>query len=122
MELKDFIRETLVQVAKGIEEAGSELQDSTAMVKPKNVQVDDSGNAKHFGYLHTEDSKHTFLDSVQAIEFDVSVHAQEGTEASAKGGISVGSIGFGAKGSSTETKSSESRIKFKVPMVLPQGK
>lgn len=122
MDLKDFIRETLVQITKGIEEADSELESSAAIVNPRNVAVDHSGNAQHLGSLQEESSDTYYLDSVQAIDFDVSVHAKEGSEASAKGGISVGSIGFGAKGSTTEGKSSESRIKFKIPMVLPQGR
>lgn len=122
MDLKDFIRESLVQIAKGIEEADAELVSSRAMINPKNIAVDHSGQAQHFGSLPDLDSGMLYLDSVQAIDFDVAVHAKEGTEASAKGGLSVGSVGFGAKGSTSEAKSSESRIRFKIPMVLPQGK
>lgn len=122
MDLKDFIRETLVQIARGVEEADTELHSSRAMINPKNIAVERSGNAQHFGSLQEDGNGPYYLDSVQAIDFDVAVHAKEGTEASAKGGISVGSIGFGAKGSTTEIKSSESRIKFRIPMVLPQGR
>lgn len=120
MELKDFIRETLVQIAQGIEEASSQLQDSEALVNPRNVSINQSANAKHYGVL-SENKENSPLRFVEEITFDVAVHATEGTEASAKAGISVGSIGIGGKGSSSETKSSESRIQFRVPMVMPHS-
>ncbi|MCJ8286612.1 trypco2 family protein [Halomonas sp.] len=119
MELKDFIRETLVQVAQGIEEASSELQDSTALVNPRNVSINTSENGRHYG-VFSEDKAPSPIRYVEEIAFDVAVHATEGTEASAKAGISVGSVGIGGKGSSSETKSSASRIQFRVPMVMPQ--
>ena len=120
MELKDFIRETLVQIARGIEEADEDLKESKALINPKNVSVDYSGKAQLYGFLlkNRDDDKPRV---VQAIEFDVAVHAKEGSEASAKGGISVGSVGFGGKAGTSESKSSESRIKFKIPMILPEG-
>ena len=121
MELKDFIRETLVQVAQGIEQASDELKNSTAAVNPKNVIINYSENARHYGVLDQNPEELPPARLVEAIEFDVAVHATEGSEASAKAGISVGSIGLGGKGSSSETKTSESRIQFRIPMVLPQG-
>ncbi|BES69706.1 hypothetical protein RE428_07690 [Marinobacter nanhaiticus D15-8W] len=122
MELKDFIRETLVQLAQGIEEANMELRSSAAVVNPENVIVDVTGKAKHYGILSASDDIVEYLPSVQAIEFDVAVHATEGKEKSAKGGISVGAMNIGGSGGASESKSSESRIQFKIPMVLPHGK
>lgn len=106
MELKDFIRETIVQIAQGIEEANTELKDSGAIVNPRNVSVDYSGKAKHYGVLSDSGAEDEFLPSVQAIEFDVAVHATEGSEKSAKAGISVGSVGIGGAGATNQEKTS----------------
>ena len=121
MELKYFIKETLVQIAEGIEEADKALNafgTSRAIINPKDVTPTRGNDPTHYGDMNMDSKQHG---AVQSIDFDVSVHANEGAEASGKGGISVGSIGFGVKGSTTEYKSSESRIKFKIPMFFPQG-
>jgi hypothetical protein len=56
---------------------------------------------------------------VQEIEFDVAVHATEGTETKGGIGIMVGAIGLGSQGKSQAGNASESRIRFTIPMVLP---
>ena len=116
MNLREFIAETLVQIAKGIEDASEQLSESTAIVNPRNVQIHPETAIQAYGYV---DTKNTYLKAVQKIEFDVAVTASTGTETKGGIGIMVGSVGLGSQGKSEAENSSLSRIKFLVPMVLP---
>jgi hypothetical protein len=118
MDLATFISESLSQIARGIENANDALADSTASVNPRGIQPSPSDSSKFYGYFNDEaPNKHYRI--VEAIEFDVAVHAVKGTETKGGIGIMVGSIGIGSHGKSQAGNSSESRIKFTIPMVLP---
>ena len=116
MNLQDFIKETLVQIARGIEGAAAELKGSKAIVNPRNVQTGTGDDRHVYGFLDTQTS---FFKAVQKVEFDVAVTASTGTATKGGIGIMVGAIGLGSQGKSEAQDSSISRIKFLVPMVLP---
>ena len=80
MELKDFIRESLVQVATGIEEANEQLIDSNACVNPREVEVY-SSNAKAYGRVSENQKAKDVLPLVEIIDFDVAVQVESGSEA-----------------------------------------
>jgi len=120
MNLKQFISETLVQIAKGIEEANTQLKDSKAKINPPGIATGGQHDSAVYGFL-AEDEPDKFRKVVESIDFDVAVYAVEGTETKGGIGIMVGTIGLGSHGKSESGKSSESRIKFRVPMVLPQA-
>jgi hypothetical protein len=113
LELKDFVRETLVQIAHGVSEAQKELSESAAEVNP---QVSRRFDVKNSNYGDSQSGKPIFL-----IDFDVAVTATEGTQT--KGGIGVvaGVLALGRHGQSDSANSSVSRIKFMVPMALSYG-
>lgn len=113
MELKDFIKGALVQVVTGIEEAGKELGQSTALINPQHTLTNGGRLMYHAESLGSNGTP------VQEMEFDVAVFAKEGAEAKSGFGILVGSVGIGAHGKLNEASGSESRIKFKIPIVLP---
>jgi hypothetical protein len=118
MDLTTFIKESLVQISRGIDEANAALEGSTAMVNPRNIVPSPKGDSKFYGYLsEAKETKHMRV--VQEIEFDVAVHATEGTETKGGIGIMVGAIGLGSQGKSQAGNASESRIRFTIPMVLP---
>jgi alpha-D-ribose 1-methylphosphonate 5-triphosphate diphosphatase PhnM len=111
LQLKDFVREALVEIAQGVEEARQALSGSAAEVNPSVARRFD---AKSTNYGDSSSGKPIFL-----IEFDVAVTATEGTQT--KGGIGVvaGVLALGSQGQSELANSSVSRIKFMVPMALP---
>lgn len=115
MELKDFVRESLVQIAQGILEASESLKSTSAHINPKNIYVN-GDNRQNYGRL-VKDKLYSPV--VELVEFDVAVHASEGTETNGKIGIRIGLIGLGADGKSQESSRSESRIKFRVPVTFP---
>lgn len=107
MELKEFVTETLVQIAEGIEEAQRRLKasGSDARVNPYMTK-DDSGKWVTGGRR----------ENVETVEFDVAILANEDTETKAGVGLTVASLlKLGAGGSSSQSSGTESRIKFKVP-------
>ena len=117
MELQSFISKSLVQIAKGIGEAGKELEGTTAIINPECVSATAGiGDKSVYGYL---EDKGTFKRAVHEIFFDIAVTAAKGTETKGGIGIVVGAIALGSQGRSGAEKSSYSRIKFKVPMALP---
>ena len=120
MDLKDFVKESIVQIAKGIEEANAELLEADAMVNPIYVTMH-SDNAQSYGRTKKRDPGFGEPDSrvVQKVEFDVAVVAESGQQGSAGAKLSIASIGIGADGKTESSKKSESRIRFSIPVVLP---
>ena len=116
MELQEFITTTLVQIARGIENAAKELEGTRAIVNPRNVHAIEGKGNSVYGYLNTQKQ---FYKVVQKIDFDVAVTAEKGTETKGGIGIQVGSIGLGSQGKSEKSNSSVSRICFSIPIVLP---
>ncbi|WKT60065.1 hypothetical protein Q2E61_14300 [Microbulbifer thermotolerans] len=113
MELKDFVKETLSQIAEGIEAAQESVRECGGFVNPAH-RVDPKGsNDSHFGVLNN--GQNIFL-----VDFDVSVTVVEdkGNEASAKLQVaSLLKIGSGVETSSSNKATN--KISFKVPIGLP---
>lgn len=120
MDLRNFIKETLVQIAQGVEDAREALKDSTAIVNPRNVAGASSGggDSKVYGYVVEEESK-VYRQAIQSISFDVAVSVANGTETKGGIGLVVGPVALGSNGKTDATNSSQSRIQFRVPMALP---
>jgi len=112
MELKEFVTETLLQIASGIEAAQTELQDSGSAARINtSVTRDNSGTLVTGGRRH----------SVEFVEFDVAILANSGTETKAGVGLTVASLlSLNAGGKSNDSHGTESRIKFKVPIAYPR--
>ena len=121
MDLKDFVKETIVQISNGINAANAELKDAEALVNPRNVGVYTKEDYRIYGYLD-ENEDRNFQRIVELVEFDVAVHAREGKETQGGIGITVGAIAVGSRGKSDAAESSDSRIKFKIPVVFPNAK
>ena len=118
MNLQTFVTESIVQVVRGIEAASDALKDSTAVVSPKNVRPTDTQRDCIFGYLEPHSQGMERI-AVQRLDFDVAVYAEEGTSTRGGIGVVVGMIALGSQGQSEASHSSESRIKFAVPIILP---
>ena len=111
MELKEFVTETLVQVAEGIEEAQRRLKDSGSDAKVNPYMTKDNSGKWVTGGRRK---------NVEIVEFDVAILANEGTETKAGVGLTVASLlRLDAGGRSSQASGTESRIKFKVPASFP---
>jgi hypothetical protein len=120
MNLRDFIRETLTEIADGVAEADEKVAARGGAVNPRNVVTNKSGEGP-YGFC-IEDRKAKYHPAVESIEFDVVVSAAEGKETKGGIGVHVGAIGIGSAGKSDQASSSQSRIKFRIPMLLPSSK
>jgi len=114
MNLKEFVAETLVQLVDGVIEAQARTKDQKAMINPRLLADSTTGK---IGLFHTNSGTGV---PAQMITFDVALTATEGT--GTKGGIAViaGILTLGSTGQSKEESSSVSRVKFSVPVSLPE--
>jgi hypothetical protein len=111
MELKQFITEALTQIAEGIEDTQRHLQD-----RGSKAIVNTNMTATDVGHVVTGGRRRP----VEFIEFDVAILADEGTETKAGVGLTVASLlRLDAGGKTNQSRGSESRIKFKIPMSYP---
>lgn len=120
MNLQQFIKESLVQITNGIVEADAAVAATGAAVNPRDVVYNKRGDGP-YGY-YAEDEKGTYRRAVESIDFDVVVTVSEGTETKGGIGIHVGIVGVGSAGKSGKESSSESRLKFSVPLLIPNSK
>lgn len=121
MDLRNFIKEALVQIAQGIDDASNELADSSAIVNPRNVATGvGTKDSKVYGYLASGTNQ--LQQVVQSINFDVAVSVAKGNETKGGVGLMVGVVALGSQGKTDSTDSSQSRIQFSIPMVLPTSR
>lgn len=112
MELKDFVEASLTQILAGTKAAKEKVAETGGDVSPVLW-----GQPDHF-------LKQSILQSdkgqcVHMVEFDVAVTATDGTGTKGGVGVVAGVFNLGSAGESRQESSVVSRLKFKVPVVLP---
>ncbi len=116
MELRDFVAQTLTEIAEGVVQAQESLTPIGAKVNPQISRVLPKGekNYEVFGWADGEGSNPILL-----VSFDVAVTASEGTKT--KGGIGVvtGIVSLGSTGATDKNETAVSRLSFKIPLLLP---
>lgn len=113
MELKEFIRETLAQIAAGVEAAQTEVRDAGGFVNPAHRTGKQEPDKSHFGSLTS--GQNIFL-----VDFDVTVTVAEATETDGKAKLNVaGFLNLGTGGQSNASSTATNRISFKVPLAMP---
>lgn len=113
MELKDFVRETLAQIAASVEAAQTEVRDADGFVNPAHRSGKQEQDKSHFGSLAS--GQNIFL-----VDFDVTVTVIEATETEGKAKLNVaGLLNMGTGGQSNASSTATNRICFKVPLAMP---
>lgn len=92
MKLKDFIRQSLLDVVNGVEEANEE-KDRFRLTSHKNLKTGERG---------------------QKIEFDISVIVDKSTENDLKGGIKVAFANIGGEHKEAENTQNVHKLKFEI--------
>lgn len=110
MDLKEFTKETLLQIVQGVNEANELLAENNAYVT-REIQKTTNGDS----YV---DSSGFYTHAIN-IDFDVAVTASEINDTKGGGGIKVVQILCAGveTGNRTENQS-VSRIKYSIPLVL----
>jgi hypothetical protein len=114
MELRDFVSETLVQIAEGVSSAQERSKELGAYVNPQ--LTGSTTDAVQHGFLKSQ------FGAAQIVGFDVALTVTEGKGTKGGIGIIAGAITLGSSGQSTSENSSVSRVKFSVPLILPVTK
>jgi hypothetical protein len=108
VDLKEFVSQTLTQIMEGVREAQS-ASTHGGVVSP---------TLNHFGKLSEvvqTDTGHF----AHMVDFDVALTVEQGSGTKGGIGLVVGPVTLGSTGQSSAQNSSVSRVKFRVPVVLP---
>lgn len=106
MELKEFVKKTLLEIVEGVEEAQKAVKEHGAVVNPKYVK----GDSAQIGREYVP---------VQDISFEVGLTTSEVTGNDKGIGVVLGPLKAGINGTGNTSESSVTRIKFTVPLALP---
>ena len=111
--LDDFVAETLRQIVAGIRKA--QAADQGDHISPQGIRTsaDHAPKGKYF----TTQTNHL----VQMVDFDVAITVVETSNLEGGARISVLSVGLGAKADTGSENTSVSRIKFSIPIALPEA-
>jgi len=112
MNLEEFVRETLEQIAKGVSGAGLVAREHGACINPNDIRWHD----EHPRLYRSSEGGGGL---VEEVGFDVALTVSEEKQVEGKAGLVIASIGAGVKGQSVAATSSVSRVKFSVPVQLP---
>jgi hypothetical protein len=105
MDLKDFIRETLLQIQRGIGEAQTELYGKyQGVIAPLFKPIENLTDA-----------------DMEWVEFDVAITVTEGAEKDIGGKLNIAAMSLGGSGKKSHESESVSRVKFRVPIVSPKA-
>lgn len=110
MLLQEFIQDTLLAIAKGIENAQKDTPEGFE-INPKLI---DHGFPS--GAFSNLVGMTKAGDPILLIDFDIAVTTTEIDTNSAKIGVLFSSIGLGANTSQSDSSNSASKIKFRIPM------
>ena len=103
MELREFVKETLVQIISGVADAQSsaEVESTRSAVAPSGQGTSDRDTLN------------------QDVTFDVALTTTDKSLTKGGVGVFVGAIGLGSQGQSDSSRLSLSRVQFTVPIYLP---
>lgn len=107
MELKEFIKQSLVEIIDGVVEAQAYAKQKGARINPPRSKSSSTVVADAWGVIGQE------------VEFDVAVVSNESIEGKVNAGISVIGIGVGGQTSADRSNATQNRIKFSIPLFLP---
>lgn len=112
IQLKDFIRESLVQIVEGVKEAQTEVASKKlgGRISPRRGTMNLPTDAEVAG-----------MSVIQHVSFDIAVTVVEGDEKKVGGSFFIAPLGIGAAKTDTTKSENFSRLNFKVPMVLPEA-
>lgn len=110
MQFDDFVSQTLKQIIDGVSTAQEYARSKRANINPSSARFHSSTEGSIF-------CQNTGI-PLQNVEFDVAVTVAE-SQKNNNGNPSVGEISVTSSNEATTQNSSVSRIKFKVPVLLP---
>lgn len=115
MELKDFISDTLVQIAEGVKSAQSEYKSLGGKVNPSGMkQVNGDVAWGKSIPIHGEASL------LCEVKFEVALTSEEKDNNAGGIGVLFGALSIGGKSENQNNVSSITNVRFNIPVCLPQ--
>jgi len=117
MELKDFVKHTILDIAAGIQEANTEAiaRNINLKANPSPIYFRNNGNVEYMpGSGQSDTTK-----QVEMIKFDVAVTTSGTITGEAGAGINIAGMRLGGSGEVSDEEENISRIKFEVPVLMP---
>ena len=105
MDIKEFVRNTIVQVVEGVNSASLELKESGSKVL-LGSQV-----ARGVGVVFNSNGEH-----INSLDFDIAVVAVEKDSISGGAGLKIAGVNLGGSTKNELSNQSISRIQFSVPI------
>lgn len=112
MELKEFITQTLCSINQGIIDAQNQSNESGFIINPKNIRKRDSNVYEQY------DGNDAVI---QEIEFNIVVNVTEGSDSKIAVGAFTGIFSGGGSTSSENNNSTQTTIKFNLPVKFPSN-
>jgi len=109
MELKEFVKEVLVQLSEAVVETQEKVKDKGAVVNPQ-------------GYNGGSTIVNVVSNPITVINFEVVLTNTGTSEKSAGIGVYLGSVGAGGKVKNETSNKDITRISFSIPAALPNFK
>ncbi|WP_321435906.1 hypothetical protein [uncultured Bacteroides sp.] len=113
MELKEFISETIQQIALGVKDAMDKCEELDIIVNP-NITVGANGD-----YYIPKTGSTNMQRRVQLIDMDIAITVSESSEQNAGGGANIKILNVGGGIKEGKSTSNENRVKFSIPVCLP---
>ena len=111
MDLREFVRETLVQIVEGVVDARDPIVEKGGDINPVGGHFDQTNlGARQWDWDRG---------AAEVVEFDLALTTSDKEDAKAGIGVFLGGIGIGSKISGENAYSSMTRVKFSVPLLLP---
>lgn len=122
MELKEFIKQSIIEISEAVQEANTYFGENKihAIVNPEFI-YENGEYVRPFTIPKDEENPNENR-YIEEIQFDVAVTTGGEISGEAKAGIKIASFEIGGKGSVVDKQQNISRIKFMIPVCLPTGK
>lgn len=116
MELKDFISETILQIASGVMDAKEKCKELDVIVNP------DLTVGANNAYYVPNKGTYPVERRVQIINMDICVTVSESENNGIEGKVGIKIFGIGANSTESKGSTNESRVRFSIPVCLPVSK
>lgn len=110
MELQEFVKETLLQITKGVKEAQEATIEYGAVINPSCY-----ASGEEYNHAVIKNRKYP----IQDVEFEVALTATTGEGNKSGIGVAFGAFAIGGNKSTEEKNISVTNIKFSIPAVFP---
>jgi hypothetical protein len=109
MELKDFIKETLVQITNGVVEAQDLIKDTGCYINPKGRYANGTVDTDYGGVYR----------SIQNVKMSIAINVIENQQTKAGLGVVSAILTAGASTTNSDSNRVTNRIEFEIPISLP---